>query len=260
MANPNLHHFQNQLLATMNPTDRALLKRHLELVELEHDTLLVNAQKPIQYAHFLESGIAARIFGGVIGRPIETNLIGCEGMTGTTLLLGSDRSPHDTVMQTSGHGYRVAATTLLKLIQVSPSLHIYLLQFVHVLSTQTAYTALSNASNSVEERLARWILMYADRSPNDEVRITHRKLSEVLGISRPSVTLALQSLEGQQLLRCQRGRVTLCDRAKLSVFAAVATYGHTEREYARLLGQGRRPSLSSRIRTVLQRPSGRAHI
>jgi len=37
---------------------------------------------------------------------VEVGLIGYEGMTGTSILLGSDRTPHSTYVQAAGEGQR----------------------------------------------------------------------------------------------------------------------------------------------------------
>ena len=60
---------------------------------------------------------------------------------------------------------------------------------------QTAQTALANGLNKIEERLARWLLMAADRLGSDELPLTHEFLAIMLGTQRPGVTIALHELE-----------------------------------------------------------------
>ena len=60
---------------------------------------------------------------------------------------------------------------------------------------QTASTALSNGTATLEERLARWLLMANDRLRGDEVPLTHEFLSLMLGVRRAGVTVALNYLE-----------------------------------------------------------------
>ena len=95
---------------------------------------------------------------------------------------------------------------------------------------QTASTAFSNASFTIEARLARWILMTHDRVDGDELPLTHGFLSMMLAVRRPGVTVAVQTLEGNGLIRATRGRVR-CSTARAGGFADNA-YGLAEAEYA----------------------------
>jgi CRP-like cAMP-binding protein len=124
---------------------------------------------------------------------------------------------------------------LLEAIHTSAPLRKLLMKYMQTLSTQTSYTALSNAVHHVDERLARWLLMCHDRVDGDEFALTHEFLSLMLAVRRPSVTTALHVLEGNGFIRSVRGYITILDRAALETFAADA-YGRPEEEYRRLIG------------------------
>jgi len=94
---------------------------------------------------------------------MEIGIIGREGMTGLMIVLGNDRSPHQTYVQIAGHGNRIASGDLRKTMDESPTLRLSLLRYVQAFMVQTAYTAISNGSAKLEERLARWLLMAHDR-------------------------------------------------------------------------------------------------
>ena len=76
--------------------------------------------------------------------------------------------------------------------------------------------------------------MCHDRVAGDEIRITHDFMAMMLGVQRASATIAVQTLEGNGLIRAQRGRVTIRDRARLLEMAD-GSYGSAEAEYARLI-------------------------
>jgi DNA-binding transcriptional regulator YhcF (GntR family) len=103
------------------------------------------------------------------------------------------------------------------------------------MTVQTAYTALSNAVDTVKQRLARWILMACDRAREDEMPLTHDFIADMLSVRRPSITNALHELEGWRWISSERGFLTVLDRAGLEEFAS-RTYGQAEAEYKRLLG------------------------
>ena len=51
-----------------------------------------------------------------------------------------------------------------------------LFNFVNTFFIQSSHTALSNGTATIEERLARWLLMAQDRLDGDEVPFTHEFL------------------------------------------------------------------------------------
>jgi CRP-like cAMP-binding protein len=134
----------------------------------------------------------------------------------------------------TGEAYRIEATRLRDAVEGRPSLYLHLLRFVQAFTVQVAQTALSNGSYSLEERLARWLLMCHDRVDGDVLSTTHEFLSIMLDVRRPGVTEALHILEGAHMIRAERGLVTVLDRAKLEQVAG-ESYGVAEAEYARLM-------------------------
>ena len=92
---------------------------------------------------------------------------------------------------------------------------------------QTASTALSNGTATLEERLARWLLMANDRLRGDEVPLTHEFLSLMLGVRRAGVTVALHYLEQRALIRMARKQIVITDRKGLKA-AANGTYHQPE--------------------------------
>ena len=66
--------------------------------------MLERPGKLIKAVYFLENGFASGV-ADADKRPIEVGLIGREGMTGISVILGADRSDEDTYMQSPGHGY-----------------------------------------------------------------------------------------------------------------------------------------------------------
>ncbi|WP_159979165.1 MULTISPECIES: Crp/Fnr family transcriptional regulator [unclassified Novosphingobium] len=166
---------------------------------------------------------------------IEVGISGRDGVIGMPLVLDSDRSPHRVFMQVGGEGFRIAAEPLQDAIDQSPSLRKLLLRYVQAFSVQQAYTALSNAIHTIEERLARWLLMTHDRQDSDDIALTHEFMSLMLAVRRPSVTIALHSLEGLGFIKASRGLVVIRSRNDLEEFAGMA-YGIPEAEYKRLIG------------------------
>ena len=235
MSSPSQSFSRNCILSTMSADDYGLLQPHLESVAMEKDSVLEERDQAIGHVWFPNTGLGSIIAFTPHGDRVEAGLFGREGMSGTALSMGADRTPLKTVMQVGGEGLRVEAGAFRHAIEQSRPLHTLLLRYSQSLAVQTAYTALTNVTHPVEVRLARWLLMAHDRADGDELALTHDYMAVMLAVRRPSVTTALHVLEGNRLIRGTRGVVTVRDRAALEEFAD-GSYGRPEIEYGRLIG------------------------
>ncbi|MGE0005791.1 MAG: Crp/Fnr family transcriptional regulator [Parvibaculaceae bacterium] len=226
--------FRNHLLATMAAEDHAFIAPHLELVPLPvgHDVEIRGRRAESVY--FVESGIVSLVAANGIGKQIEIGLIGREGITGISVILGDDVANHSAYMQVEGHGYRLPAAVILEALRRSSGLRMRLSRFAHTLMIQTAHTALANGRANLVERLSRWILMAHDRVDGNAIPITHEFLALMLGVRRAGVTVALHELEGRRLIKAVRRQITVLDRAGIEKLAN-GFYGEPESEYLRLV-------------------------
>lgn len=72
-----------------------------------------------------------------------------------------------------------------------------------------------NALHPVGERCARWLLMTHDRVGQQDFHLTHEFLAQMLGVGRPTVTLAAGLLQTAGLIRYHRGHIQVLDRERL---------------------------------------------
>lgn len=221
---PVQHSIRNKLLSRLSVSDFALLKAHLTLVEIGRGEMLVFPGQPIENSWFLEDGIASLVTASRGGHESEAAIIGNEGMVDVATVLGAYQSPLRCNMQIPGSAYRLPAQVLIAACQASDTMRCALNLFAFSVVTQVAQTALSNASYSIEERLARWLLMSSDRLPGQDIAMTHEFLSLMLNVRRAGVTLAIQSLQGAGFVASRRGLIRIVDRAGLEDFASDA-YG-----------------------------------
>lgn len=204
----------NGILSRLSRQDFRLLEPHLIETELPLRKQLAVRRRRIDEVYFIESGIASVIANGA-GKQIEIGLIGREGMSGLGVVMGDDRSPHDTFMQIAGRGLRISASKLRDADEQSKTLHRTILKYAHSFLVQTSQTALANGRSRIEERLARWLLMARDRMDSDDLPLTHEFLALMLGTQRPGVTVALHALERSGLIVTARGKITILDRQAL---------------------------------------------
>lgn len=225
---------RNRLLAALPPDDLRLIEPQLATVRLERRRVLEGPNKIIDYVYFPETAIASVV--AVAGRDerIEIGLIGCEGMTGMSVLMGDRKSPHSTYVQVEGETLRIEAEALRRVVTQHAGLHTRLLRFAQVFMTQIAQTAVANGRAKLEQRLARWVLMAHDRTVSDDVSMTHEFLAVMLGVRRASVTVALDSFEKRGYIEARRGTITVVNRKAIEHIAG-CFYGVPEAEFARLI-------------------------
>jgi CRP-like cAMP-binding protein len=225
---------RNAVLDHLSDQDFALLEPALEKVELNFRKCLQSANRRIPSVYFPESGLASVVaIGGGERKQSEVAIIGREGVVGIPIILADDRSPHDVFMQVEGEGHSVSAEVFREALDHSPSLLRVCLHFAHAYAIQGAYTALANARGSIEQRLARWLLMAQDRMGTNELTLTHEFLALMLGVRRAGVTVGLQHFESQAVISTTRGAILILDRDELVVVAR-GLYGGPEAEYERL--------------------------
>jgi CRP-like cAMP-binding protein len=235
MSHPDDQYSTNLLLNALPHDDLALLKPFFTREKLERDQVLIPANQPIDHVWFPEGGVASVVAHKVDSGPTEVGIFGRDGFAGMPLLLGADTSPHVIFIQVEGGtGLRIETPLFLDAVNQSATLRTTLLRYVQTFITQTADSAISNAHQRIEARLARWLLMCHDRNDGDEVMLTHEFMAMMIAADRSSVTVSLHVLEGAGMIRSKRGRVLILDRERLEELAGEG-YGRPEAEYRKLI-------------------------
>jgi CRP-like cAMP-binding protein len=169
------------------------------------------------------------------GRRIEVGLFGRDGMSAPSLLHGADRSPLETFTQVPGPAFQIAVAPLREVIALSPSFAALLLRYVEAFNVQVSHTVVANGIYTLEERLARWLLMTHDRLDGDDLPLVQEFLAMMLAVRRAGVAEALQALQEAGVIKAARGLITIVNRARLEEIAG-GSYGQPEAEYRRLVG------------------------
>jgi CRP-like cAMP-binding protein len=178
----------NHLLASLTTADFDLLQPHLKTVPLKVRKDIERPNRRIEAIYFPESGIVSVVAVQSKETQVEVGLIGREGMTGLSIVLGDYRTPYSTYVQVTGAGQCMSALDLTKAMGASRSLRDFLLKYVQAFGVQIMHTAICNAQSRLNQRLARWLLMAHDRLGADLLPLTHEFLSLMLGVRRAGVT------------------------------------------------------------------------
>jgi CRP-like cAMP-binding protein len=224
----------NRLLAALPKKEYQRLLPELEEVEMPFAEVLYEPGERIRHVYFPNESIVSLLAEVANRSTLEIGLIGNEGMSGISVFMGVDTSPHRAIVQGAGTARRMEAAVLRKESDRMGSLHHLLHLYAHTLLTQVSQSAVCNRFHTVDARLARWLLMTGDRLGTDEFRLTQDFISNMLGVRREGVTAAAGRLQEQGLISYVRGRITILDRLGLEA-TVCECYKVINDEYDRLL-------------------------
>lgn len=211
--NPSSSRFRNRVLSSLPESDLKRMMRFLAPVTLnQHDVLL---DGKTSFGYFLEEGIASVVVALENGSSVEVGIVGFEGVVGVPILLGAPPAADRTFMQIAGSGFRIPAAQLKAEFERGGELRSRVQRYMQAFFAQTAQSAACNRLHSIEERLARWMLSCHDRVEQDELRLTHEFLGQMLGAPRSTVTLAAGLLQRAGMIEYKRGVVTVKNRGQL---------------------------------------------
>jgi CRP-like cAMP-binding protein len=196
---------------------------------------LLAPDRPIEAVYFVESGWVSLVASLENGAQAEVGLTGREGMVGLPLIVGIDTPFVEAFVQADGSALTMEAGAFRNAMQEEPELRNLLFRYLEAMHSQMTQTAACNGRHDLEQRLARWLLMAHDRADGDEFQITQDFLALMLCVYRPSVSVAVRTLQRAGMIRSRRGRMTVLDRGALED-TACDCYAVVKRRFDRLLG------------------------
>ena len=219
MSEPSPAPIKNKILAALPEKDYQRVLVHLEPVELNHGQVLYEIGETIDYLYFPFNAMISLVTEMEDGKIVEVGLIGNDGMSGASALMGRQVSFERALIQIPNGGTRVKVELLQKEFDKGGILQNLLLGYVTDLMRQVSQTAACNAAHTTEERLARWLLMCSDRVESLTLNLTQEFLAEMLGTRRATVSVAAITLQSASLINYSRGHITIIEREGLEAFA-----------------------------------------
>jgi CRP-like cAMP-binding protein len=210
---------RNYILNALPDEDYDRLRPDLEEMDLPRGKNIYRPDEPIKYVYFPDSSMISVVTNTSSGESIEAGIIGWEGMAGIEVLMGVDSTPNnESMVQLADGAARIKTELIRKEFERGGALHKLALRYMHALLMQVSQTALCNRLHSLEQRLSRWLLMCRDRAGADEIRLTQEFLSIMLGVNRPTVSIAATTLQSAGYIKYSRGRITIVDGPMLEKF------------------------------------------
>jgi CRP-like cAMP-binding protein len=205
----------NKVLLSIPNKEYALLRPHLEFLNMPHHLSLYEPGQPLEFVHFPNTGMVSLVIATEDGKTVEVGEVGREGFSGIQAAVGINRNQVREIVQIAGDGFRVRMGALKSILQSAPELQRILTRYAVVQGMQFAQTAACNRLHNIEQRLARWLLITQDRVDSATLAITHDFLATMLGTDRPTVSLAAGILQNKQIIEYARGALQILNRRKL---------------------------------------------
>jgi len=208
----------NHLLAALSAEESERIVPVLDVVELKLKHVLHKPGEPIQFVYFPGGGFCSVLTVLEDGGMVEVATIGREGMVGIAAVLDGV-SPNGTSM-VQGEAevcYRMTAGGFRREMDRRGRFYALLTRYSHAMIGFVMQSTACNAVHSIEQRLARWLLMAQDRMETNQFPLTQEFVAMMLGATRPTVTVVAGTLQKAGLITYHRGHVTVVDRPKLEV-------------------------------------------
>ena len=100
-------------------------------MDLTYRRVLYQANRPIEFVYFFETGVGSLVNTMRNGDASEVGTIGNEGIVGIPIVLGDKRAPTNVYVQVPGVGVRMKSEAFVQAMDASPVLRTSLLHYVH---------------------------------------------------------------------------------------------------------------------------------
>jgi hypothetical protein len=129
--------------------------------------------------------------------------------------MGTKRSLNRVYTQIAGSGF--AAKLELARLEFARGgiFQLLALRYVQAQLVQAMQSAGCNSRHNFEQRLARWLLICADRARTDTFALSQEYLTDMLGATRSTVSIAASALKAAGLIDYVRGTVRILDASSL---------------------------------------------
>lgn len=206
----------NNLLRALKPADFAYIEPLLEPFHGQAGEVLYEPGDNVGYAYFpCDDALVSYRVVLADGRTVETALIGREGAVGGVVSQGRLPSYSRTIIQFSGFFYRLPIPLLQKAKEQSPSIKHLFSRYADCLVAQIFQATACNATHSIEERTAKWLLSAIERRGQHELLTTQEQLAGLLGVGRSYVSRVVQRLKRERTITTKRGRILIQDMTTL---------------------------------------------
>lgn len=205
-------------------------QKKVELIELQLGQVVFDVGAPIRHVYFPSTSIISMTHLLSEGESIEVAMIGAEGDLGMSALMGDTKSSVRSLVLKAGGAYRVPANWMQREFEHSSAVMQIMLKFSQTLMMQISQIAACNSHHSLEQRLSRWLMLYADRVNDKHILCTQELIAQTLGVRRERLAKVASTLKKQGLIDYSRGAISLVNKEALKS-STCECYGAIKKSY-----------------------------
>ena len=210
---------KNRLLAALPDDEFAQLKPCLNTIALPRKQPLYRQGEHIRYVYFPNGGVCVVTAPTSNAMAMQVVPVGDEGMIGIEAFFTDEPlASGETFVQIANSdtdAQRLGLGDFRRILALAGALYRILGRYAQAKFAVVVQLAACNASHSVEQRCARWLLNVHDRVHADTFNLTHDDLALLLAVHRPTITECTSKLRARRLIGCSRGSIRVLDRPGL---------------------------------------------
>jgi len=215
-AGPAEDRLCNNLLRALRTADYALLAPFLSFKEAGAGERLYAPGDDVDVVYLpCGSALASYVLTNEDGREVEVSLVGREGAIGGVVSFGHLPAYCGMLVKFGGAFLALRTKDLETAKAKSPSLTYLFARYADCLMAQLFQSIACNASHSIEQRSAKWLLAAMDRTGGEVVPMTHEQLAAMLGVGRSYTSRVIHSFKARGLVETRRGSVVVLDQDAL---------------------------------------------
>jgi hypothetical protein len=198
---------ENALLAKLRDDDRQHLAPHMMRIDMGAFAVLQQAGEDVVNTWFPCSSATAafRVWIDENNPAVEVALVGREGAVGGIVSNGNVPAFATCYVQASGKFLRIKTAALEQCKLDSLSLRHWFSRYADCLLAQIFQTAACNATHTIVQRTAKWLLAGLARTGGVELEMTQEQLAETLGVGRTYVARVMGQLRDEGVIETRRG-------------------------------------------------------
>lgn len=210
----------NNLLRALHEDDLARLRPFLELQRVDAGKVIYEPGDQVRHV-FFPCGPTLISFMVLLddGRGVETALVGREGAVGGIVSQGRLPAYSRAIVQFPGDVLRLESAELERIKMQSPGLRNLFARYADCLMAQVFQSVACNATHSLEQRTAKWLLAALDRTGDHDVPLTQEQLAAMLGVGRSYISRVIRQIKERGILETRRGGVRVTAIGGLSRLA-----------------------------------------
>jgi CRP-like cAMP-binding protein len=211
----NRSQVRNRILLALPEQEFQNIFRHLAFVELRQGQVLYNTDNWIDYAYFMNSGMASSVSVSAEGRTVEDGTVGHEGLMGGPAALGECQIFCSGIVQIPGNAMRIDAQGLKYEFKHNAGFSKLLLDYIYDRRLHLGQSGECKGLHSLEQRLCCLLLMSQDCARLDSFPFTYEFLSHIVGATRAEISLAAGSLHEAGVISFRRSCIRIVDREEM---------------------------------------------